>query len=123
MGIIDDGVRHHHVPQKAVKGRVLAYFLEAHPVPDNSPLVTELPDEEVFTVDMEAPWELYFDGASRTEFDPDGTCCRRASAGIVFKSPKGETLYHSYSLLKEEECSNNEAKYEALIFGCFSHSL
>jgi hypothetical protein len=105
-----------YVPQKAVKGQALADFLAAHPVPNDSPLVTELPDEEVFTVNTEAPWELYFDGASRMESDPDGTPRRRAGAGIVFKSPKGETLYHSFSLLKEE-CSNNEAEYEALIFG------
>jgi ribonuclease HI len=31
-------------------------------------------------------------------------------------TPQGETIYHSFSLLKEE-CSNNEAEYEALIFG------
>lgn len=85
-------------------------------MPDDSPLVTDLPDEEVFTVDTEAPWELYFDGASRTGSDPDGTPRRRAGAGIVFKSPQGETIYHSFSLMKEE-CSNNEAEYESLIFG------
>jgi ribonuclease HI len=37
-------------------------------------------------------------------------------AGLVFKTPQGEKIYHFFSLLKEE-CSNNEAKYEALIFG------
>jgi len=105
-----------YVPQKAVKGQALADFLAAHPVPDDSPLVTDLPDEEVFAVDTQDPWELYFDGASRSEPDADGTPRRRAGAGIVFKSPHGETIYHSFSLLKEE-CSNNEAEYESLIFG------
>jgi len=52
------------VPQKAVKGQALAEFLAAHPVPDDSPLIAELPDQEVFTTEIEAPWELYFDGAS-----------------------------------------------------------
>ena len=66
------------VPQKAVKGQALADFLAAHTVPDNSPLITDLPDEEVFTAELEAPWELYFDGASCTEADPDGTPRRRA---------------------------------------------
>jgi hypothetical protein len=61
-----------YVPQKAIKGQALADFLAAHPLPDDSPLVVELPDEEVFTVDIESQWELYFDGASRTETDPDG---------------------------------------------------
>lgn len=105
-----------YVPQKAVKGQALADFLAAHPVPDDSPLVVELPDEDVFATDIESPWELYFDGASRTESDPDGTPRRRAGAGLVFKTPQGGMIYHSFSLLKEE-CSNNEAEYEALIFG------
>jgi hypothetical protein len=47
------------------------FLKERHPIPDDSPLVVELPDEEVFTVDIESQWELYFDGASRTETDPD----------------------------------------------------
>jgi ribonuclease HI len=78
--------------------------------------VVELPDEEVFSVEVEPSWELYFDGASRIETDPDGTSTRRAGAGIVFRTPQGGTIYHSFSLLKEE-CSNNEAEYEALLFG------
>jgi ribonuclease HI len=104
-----------YVPQKAVKGQALADFLAAHPVPDDSPLITDLPDEEVFTVSSKA-WEMHFDGAARTEKDLDGAPRRRAGAGLVFKSPMGQTFYHSYSLLKEG-CSNNEAEYEALIFG------
>ncbi|KAM0901363.1 hypothetical protein ACQ4PT_020050 [Festuca glaucescens] len=88
----------------------------AHPIPEDSPLITNLPDEEVFTAELEGPWELYFDGASRTEANSDGTPRRRAGAGLVFKTSRGEVMYHSFSLLKEE-CSNNEAEYEALIFG------
>ena len=56
-----------YVSQKAVKGQALADFLAAHPVPDDSPLVIDLPNEEVFSIGIESPWELYFDGASRTE--------------------------------------------------------
>ncbi|KAM0891957.1 hypothetical protein ACQ4PT_026069 [Festuca glaucescens] len=104
------------VPQKAIKGQALADFLAAHPVPEDSPLITNLPDEEAFTAELEGPWELYFDGASRTEANSDGTPRRRAGTGLVFKTPRGEVMYHSFSLLKEE-CSNNEAEYEALIFG------
>jgi ribonuclease HI len=105
-----------YVPQKAIKGQALADFLVAHPIPDNSPLVVDLPDEDVFTVSVESPWELYFNGASRIETDPNGVQRRRAEAGLVFKTPQGKTIYHSFSLLKEE-CLNNEAEYEALIFG------
>jgi len=61
-----------YVPQKAVKGQALADFLAAHSVAHDSPLVVDLPDEEVFTTDLESQWELYFDGAPRTECDPDG---------------------------------------------------
>jgi hypothetical protein len=88
------------VPQKFVKGQALAEFLAAHPVPDDSPLITDLPDEEVFSTELEAPWELYFDGASRMDTEPDGTPRRRAGAGLVFKTPQGGVMYHSFSLLK-----------------------
>jgi ribonuclease HI len=105
-----------YVPQKAIKGQALADFLAAHSIPDNSPLVVHLPDEEAFVIDVESPWELYIDEASRTKTDPNGAQRRRAGAGLVFKTPQGETIYYSFSLLKEK-CSNNETKYEALIFG------
>jgi hypothetical protein len=104
------------VPQKAIKGQALTEFLAVHPVPDDSPLITNLPDKEVFAVEPEAPWELYFDSDSRTKADPDGFPRQRAGAGLVFKTPQGGVMYHSFSLLKDE-CSNNEAEYEELIFG------
>ena len=105
-----------YVPQKAIKGQALADFLAAHPLPDDSPLIVELPDEEVFTVDIESQWQLYIDGSSHTETDPDGGARRRAGAGLVFKTPQGGIIHHSFSVLKEE-FSNNEAEYEALLFG------
>jgi hypothetical protein len=76
-----------YVPEKAIKGQALANFLATHPVLDDSTLVIDLPDKDVFTIDIESPWELYFDGASRIETDPDGSQRRRAGAGIVFKTP------------------------------------
>ena len=69
------------VPQKAIKGQALAEFLAAHPIPDDSPLVTDLPDEEVFNVNLDASWELYFDGASRMDADADVTPRQRDGAG------------------------------------------
>lgn len=60
---------------------------------------------------------MYFDGASRTLPAIDGNTPRRkAGAGVVFVTPTKGVIYHSFSLLKQE-CSNNEAEYEALIFG------
>jgi hypothetical protein len=76
-----------YVPQEAIKGQAFAEFLAAHPVPNNSPLVVDLPDEDVFTVGVESPWDLYFDGASRIEINPDGAQRRRTKAGLVFKTP------------------------------------
>lgn len=55
-----------HVPQKSIKGQALADFLSTHLVLEDSPLVMDLPNEEVFVVDIEAPWELYFDGDACT---------------------------------------------------------
>jgi hypothetical protein len=75
------------IPQKAIKGQALADFPTAHPVPDNSPLVVDLPDEDVFTINVESPWELYFDRASCIETNPDGEQRRRVRAGLVFKTP------------------------------------
>ncbi|KAK3038600.1 hypothetical protein RJ639_027263 [Escallonia herrerae] len=41
-----------YVPQKAVKGQALTDFLAAHPVLDDSPLVLDLPDEEVMQTEI-----------------------------------------------------------------------
>jgi ribonuclease HI len=75
--------------------------------------VVDLPDN-VFTIDVKPSWELYFVGASHTETYPNGTETRRG-VGLAFKTSQGETIYHFFSLIKEE-CLNNEAEYEALIF-------
>lgn len=106
-----------YVPQKAIKGQHLADFLTAHPIHDNSPLITELLDKEVFIIeDTEPHWEMYFDGAYRlnTLFDVS-MIKRRVRAGVVSHSSKWHFV-PLYSLLKESY-SNNEAEYEAFIIG------
>ena len=75
------------VPQKAIKGQALAEFLTVHPIPDDSPLVTDLHDEEVFNINLDASWEVYFDGASRMDANSDGTPRPRPGAGLVLKTP------------------------------------
>lgn len=104
-----------YVPQKAIKGQALADFLAAHPLPDDSPLITNLPDEEVMLTESIGPhWEMYFDGASRAiNGDPPR---RKAGDRVVFVTPAKGVVYHSFSILKPD-CSNKEAEYEALIFG------
>ncbi|GKV04930.1 hypothetical protein SLEP1_g17015 [Rubroshorea leprosula] len=93
-----------YVPQKAVKGQALADFLADHPIPAEWELSKDLPDEEVFFIDVLPSWELYFDRASRR----DG-----AGVGVVFVTPKNEVIPFSFSL--REQCSNNVAEYQALI--------
>ncbi|KAK2985428.1 hypothetical protein RJ640_006066 [Escallonia rubra] len=104
-----------YVPQKAVKGQALADFLAAHPVPDDSSLMLDLPDEEVMQREIKKGWEMYFDGASK---NPDGEKQNdqknnQSGIGIVFVTQKGGIILHSFSLT--EGCSNNEAEYEAII--------
>ncbi|KAL0455729.1 UNVERIFIED_CONTAM: hypothetical protein Slati_0912100 [Sesamum latifolium] len=53
-----------YVPQKAVKGQVLADFLADHPMPVEWELSDDLSDGDVLVVEITPPWKLYFDGAS-----------------------------------------------------------
>ncbi|XP_059669178.1 uncharacterized protein LOC132314320 [Cornus florida] len=92
-----------YVPQKSVKGRVLADFLADHPSTDIDPWVyDELESSTIFLT----PWILMFDGSSTA----DG-----AGAGIVIISPAGRKA--SLSFFLDFKCSNNQAEYEALIIG------
>ncbi|XP_058221003.1 uncharacterized protein LOC131331154 [Rhododendron vialii] len=106
-----------YVSQKAVKGQALADFLVAHPIPDDSPLATDLPDEEVMQVEVQKAWEMYFDGATRS---PNGQKQEdlknnKSGIGVVFVTPNNAIIPHSFALT--EGCSNNEAEYEAVIAG------
>ena len=63
------------MPQKAIKGQVVADFLADHPIPGTSKFYDDLPDEiaEVNLINAsseEQLWQLFFDGASRTS--PEG---------------------------------------------------
>ncbi|KAM1004106.1 hypothetical protein ACFX2C_004341 [Malus domestica] len=68
-----------YVPAKAVKGQALAYFLADHPIPVDWKISDDLPDDEVFYIDVFPTWTMFFDGSARA----DG-----AGAGVVFKSPQ-----------------------------------
>ncbi|GKV21559.1 hypothetical protein SLEP1_g31529 [Rubroshorea leprosula] len=89
---------------EAIKGQALADFLADHPIPAEWELSKDLPNEEMFFVDVLPSWELYFDGASRR----DG-----AGVRVVFVMPKNEVIPFSFAL--REQCSNNVAEYQALI--------
>ncbi|XP_059639783.1 uncharacterized protein LOC132282178 [Cornus florida] len=91
------------VPQKSIKGRVLADFLANHPSTDIDPQVyDELESSAIFLT----PWILTFDGSSKA----DGV-----GAGIVIISPVGRKT--SLSFFLDFKCSNNQSEYETLIIG------
>ncbi|KAK4383508.1 hypothetical protein Sango_2768500 [Sesamum angolense] len=95
-----------YVPQKAVKGQVLADFLADHPMPAEWELSDDLHNEDVLVIEITPPWRMYFDRASHKE---------GAGAGVVFVTSKGEVLPYSFTLT--QNCSNNVAEYQALILG------
>ena len=72
-------------PQKAVKGQALAEFLAANPVPENSKLHEDIPDEafEFNTISEDEVWQMFFDGASR--IGPKGKIV--VGVGVLFISP------------------------------------
>ncbi|KAL0453379.1 UNVERIFIED_CONTAM: hypothetical protein Slati_1316000 [Sesamum latifolium] len=69
-------------------------------------LSDDLPDEDVLMIEITPPWKMYFDGASHKE---------GAGAGVVFVTFEGEVL--PYSFILTQNCSNNMAEYQTLIFG------
>ncbi|KAM2415787.1 hypothetical protein ACFX1X_002106 [Malus domestica] len=95
-----------YIPAKAVKGQALADFLADHPILADWKISDDLPDEEVFCIDIFPTWTMFFDGSARA----DG-----AGAGVVFMSPQRQVLPYSFQL--SELCSNNVAEYQALIIG------
>ncbi|KAI0519706.1 hypothetical protein KFK09_007165 [Dendrobium nobile] len=107
------------IPLRAVKGQAVADFLAAHPLPAESPLNDDLPDEQIMS--LKEPnnqvWEMYFDGAASSQRGKahQPTIPGKAGIGLVFITPDKGMMYFSYHL--SEPCTNNEAEYEALITG------
>ncbi|XP_051132475.1 uncharacterized protein LOC127252363 [Andrographis paniculata] len=95
-----------YVPQKAVKGQILADFLADHPIPAEWELSDDFPDEDALFLEITPPWKMYFDGSSHKN---------GAGAGVIFVTSQGEVLPYSFAL--KEKCSNNVAEYQALILG------
>ncbi|XP_075103640.1 uncharacterized protein LOC142178214 [Nicotiana tabacum] len=90
----------------AVKGQALADFLADHPILDDWELYDELLDEDEIVIEIQPPWNMYFDGAAHREGD---------GVGIVFITSQGEVLPYSFTLT--QRCSNNIVEYQALILG------
>jgi ribonuclease HI len=83
---------------KAIKGQIVADFIVEHRVEDKH-------DLDVGYISL-VPWELYFDGSS---------CGVGQGLGVIIISPNGAVFETSSRL--EHYCTNNQAKYEALLFG------
>ena len=95
-----------YIPQKTIKGQALVEFLADHPILATWEISDDLPNEEIFYVDVLPSWMMFFDGSVLY----DGT-----SAGVVSVLPQRQIL--PYSFVLSERCSNNVAKYQALIIG------
>ncbi|KAM1692465.1 hypothetical protein ACFX2K_032071 [Malus domestica] len=95
-----------YISAKAVKGQALADFLADHPILADWKISDDLPDEDMFYINIFPKWTMFFDGSARG----DG-----AGAGVVFMSPQRQILPYSFQL--SELCSNNVAEYQALIIG------
>ncbi|GAA0166491.1 hypothetical protein LIER_21633 [Lithospermum erythrorhizon] len=68
-----------YVPQKAVKGQVMADLLVDHPLPAEWELSDELLDEDVMNVEMMPPWKMYFDDFLPYSFSLSGNLWRHTT--------------------------------------------
>jgi ribonuclease HI len=85
-------------PLKSMKGQVVADFIIEHRIDDTHKL-----DISYLAV---TPWILYFDGS---------VCNEGQGIGIVLVSPSNVSFDFSSRL--KTYCTNNQAEYEALLFG------
>jgi ribonuclease HI len=85
-------------PLKSMKGQVVAYFIVEHRINDTHKL-----DMSYLTI---APWTLYFNGSVYNEGQ---------GIDIVLVSPSNVSFDFSSRL--KTYCTNNQAEYEALLFG------
>lgn len=94
-----------YVPRNAVKGQVLADFI------NEVPIGTAYPDpkrrgKEICNISQTGEWILYTDGASSK---------KGSGAGLVLISPEKEEYTYAFRL--NFEATNNGAEYEALLVG------
>jgi hypothetical protein len=83
---------------KSMKGHVVADFIVGYSIDQNN-------DESCNLVSIH-PWKLFFDGS---------TCREGQGVGVVLVSPRGAVFEQLVHL--EYFCTNNQAKYEAILLG------
>ncbi|GJX84808.1 reverse transcriptase domain-containing protein [Tanacetum coccineum] len=89
-----------YIPRNAVKGQILADFLNEIPVGTKHAEICSLTDEGL------EEWTLFTDGASSL---------KGAGAGLVLIDPIGTE--YTYAIRLNFASTNNEAEYEALLAG------
>ena len=94
-----------YVAKKVVKRRAVADFLAQNPIDDEQEWELEFLDEHLGAIEIQR-WKMYFDGAINN---------RGASIGVILVTPEGEMIPMAKRL--EYEVTNNQAEYEACIFG------
>jgi ribonuclease HI len=85
-------------PLKSIKGQVVADFIVEHQIEDTYKL-----DVSYLTI---TPWTLYFDGSGCNE-----------GQGIDIVLISLSNAYFDFASRLETCCTNNQAEYEALLFG------
>jgi ribonuclease HI len=83
---------------KSIKGQVVADLIVEHSIDQNN-------DGSCNLVSIH-PWKLFFDGS---------TCRKGQGVRVVLISPRGAIFEQSVHL--EYFCTNNQAKYEAILLG------
>jgi ribonuclease HI len=83
---------------KSIKGQIIADFIVEH--------LVDIEHDLVIGPILLTPWKLYFDGSA---------CSDGQGIGIIFISPNG--AYFEMARRLEYFCTNNQAGYEALLFG------
>lgn len=94
------------IPQEVVKGQTLVDFSVDHPIPFDWKSNDALPDEDEMDIKVQPPRKIYFDGAIYHG---------GAGTGMIFFTSREKLLPFSFTL--KQCCSNNVAKYQALILG------
>nr|GEY84209.1 reverse transcriptase domain-containing protein [Tanacetum cinerariifolium] len=90
----------HYRPRVSVKGHILADFIVERPEKDSSDTLMEVEEK------LPEPWILFTDGSS---------CTDGFRAGLILTNPEG--VEFTCALRFRFDATNNEAAYEALIFG------
>jgi hypothetical protein len=85
-------------PLKSIKVQVVADFIVGHNIDQNS-------DESYNLVSIH-PWKFFFDGSA---------CREGKGVGVILVLPRGAVFEQLVRL--EYYCTNNQAKYEAILLG------